>query len=358
MDAAFIKQAVASAVIGVVIEKLASILDVCPFKGRNLSHGSRQKLRIVLLSAEAELIEARARARAKQITNPAVKKWLGLLSDAVYEAEELLDKIDRTEAESQTRKRKFSDFFSGFVNLFGKGLESELQEVLERLEYMTEHKDLPGLKEVAGEVPLQQLTSCSVESHVYGRYCDIEAIFKLWQSDGQAIRVLSIVGMGGIGKTTLAQMVYHDRRVNENFDLKAWVCVSEFYNSFEILKTILEQISWFTCDTQNLSSLQTKIRKTLKGKKFVLILDDVWNENYNDWVEFLKVFECGAQEIKILVTTRSKMVASHVSSVRSYDFLKELSDDCCWALFAQHAFGNGKHHEFEELEEIGRVIVS
>lgn len=165
MDAAFIKQAVASAVIGVVIEKLASILDVGPFKGRNLSHGSRQKLKIVLLSAEAELVEA----KAKQITNPAVKKWLGLLSDAVNEAEELLDKIDRTEAESQTRKRKYSDLLSGLVNLFGKGLESELQEVLGRLEYMMEHRDLPGLREVAGEVPLLQYTFCSEVRHLYGR---------------------------------------------------------------------------------------------------------------------------------------------------------------------------------------------
>lgn len=115
--------------------------------------------------------------------------------------------------------------------------------------------------------------------------------------------VLPIVGIGGVGKTTLAQLVYNDGRVHESFELKAWVCVSENYDSFEILKAIFGQVSWFTCDTQNLNSLQTKIRKILKGKKFLLVLDDVWNENCNDWVELLKGFECGVQEIKILITS-------------------------------------------------------
>ena len=57
------------------------------------------------------------------------------------------------------------------------------------------------------------------------------------------------------------------------------------------------------CDIQNMNLLQIKIRETFKEKKIFLVLDDVWNEKYDDWVKLLKVFKCGAQEIKIIVTT-------------------------------------------------------
>ena len=115
--------------------------------------------------------------------------------------------------------------------------------------------------------------------------------------------------MGGIGKTTLAQFVFNDSRVNESFDLKAWVCVSENFDSFKILKTILEEVTFSPCNIQSLNFLQTTIREALMEKKFFLVLDEVWNENYNDWDELLKVFKCGAKEIKIIVTTRSEKVA-------------------------------------------------
>ena len=88
-----------------------------------------------------------------------------------------------------------------------------------------------------------------------------------------------IVGRGGIGKTTLAQFVYNDEKVNKNFDLKVWVCVSENFDNFEILKAIYEGISGTANNFQYLQSLEIEIQKTLKGKKFFLVLDDVWNEN-------------------------------------------------------------------------------
>ena len=107
--------------------------------------------------------------------------------------------------------------------------------------------------------------------------------------------------MGGIGKTTLARLVYNDNRVIENFDLKAWVCVAENFDGFKIAKTILEEIMLSTCNIQNLNLLHIKIREKLIRKKFFLILDDVWNEYYIAWDELFRVFRCGAKRLRSLL---------------------------------------------------------
>ena len=92
-----------------------------------------------------------------------------------------------------------------------------------------------------------------------------------------------IVGRGGIGKTTLAQFVYNDEKVNKNFDLKAWVCVSENFDNLEILKAILERINGSASNLQCLDSLETRIREILKGNKFFVVLDDVWDNFLKVW---------------------------------------------------------------------------
>ena len=106
-------------------------------------------------------------------------------------------------------------------------------------------------------------------------------------ASGNKIIVIALVGMGGIGKTVLTQLVYNDRRVTECFDLKAWVCVSEDYDLVRITKTILKAIdsgaSKKYSDDNDLNRLQLKLKGRLSRKKFLIVLGDVWNENYANW---------------------------------------------------------------------------
>ncbi|XP_059441187.1 putative disease resistance RPP13-like protein 1 [Corylus avellana] len=162
--------------------------------------------------------------------------------------------------------------------------------------------------------------------------------------------------MGGIGKTTLAQLVYKDKRVNEHFDFKAWVCVSDEFDVFRVTKTVLEAVTSSTCNMKDLNLLQVTLQDKLMGKKFILILDDVWNENYADWEILSSPFRSGARGSTVIVTTRNDNVASIMRAV-STDRLKPLLEDDCWLLFEKYAFHDGNFDARSQLEVIGRQIV-
>ncbi|XP_057513593.1 putative disease resistance RPP13-like protein 1 isoform X2 [Actinidia eriantha] len=168
--------------------------------------------------------------------------------------------------------------------------------------------------------------------------------------------VVSIVGMGGVGKTTVAQIVYDDKTVEKHFDIKAWVCVSDNFNIMRVTKAILDSVTSRTCDFKELNEGQVQLKKSLAGKKFLIVLDDVWNKNHGDWSKLTSPFIDGAQGSKVIVTTRDRNVACMMGAVE-YE-LKQLSDDDCWSVFEQLAFENLIMNECPNLVSIGRKIVA
>ncbi|KAK8355936.1 hypothetical protein V6Z12_A05G321400 [Gossypium hirsutum] len=112
-----------------------------------------------------------------------------------------------------------------------------------------------------------------------------------------------------------------------------------------------------SCDgNQNLNQLQLKLEEQLSGKKYLIILDDVWNKNYFHWKELASPFTSRAKNSKIIVTTRDENVAAIMRNVPTYH-LDVLSDDNCWKLFAKHAFDGSSPAKHPDLMAIGEAIV-
>ncbi|XP_031100764.1 uncharacterized protein LOC116004742, partial [Ipomoea triloba] len=169
------------------------------------------------------------------------------------------------------------------------------------------------------------------------------------------LRVISIVGMIGMGKTTLARMLFNDVDLQYEFFTRIWVNVSRACDRRRIFYDILSRFTSISNDFHEMSEehLAEKVKEYLKGSKYLIVLDDVWTEH--DWFRLRIAFPNNVRGGKILVTTRSQDVASFIGSIGISHELKGLSDDECWELLEKKIFGDSRCTD-TSLEAVGRSI--
>ncbi|KAM3686022.1 hypothetical protein ACJW31_11G165200 [Castanea mollissima] len=320
MAEALVGGAFLSASLQVLFDRIASHEFLDFFNQRKDINELLRKIRMTLLLINSVLNDA----EEKKIKNSAVKEWVNELKDAAYNVQDLIDEIT---TDASLNKLKAEQRMS-----------------------TSKQRDLLGLKEGGGKKPSQKfpMTSLVEESGIYGMDGDKEAIIELLLADdvsGDNISVIPIVGMGGVGKNTLAQLVHNKKLVMEHFDVRAWISVSQEFDILRITKTILQAVTSSTGDTDDLDLLQDSLNKSLVGRKFLIVLDDVWNENYLDWDILQNPLKSGADGSRLILTT-----------FPTYH-LKHLTDEDCWILFAKHAFGNREFGGYPEMGLIGKKIV-
>ncbi|CAL5391386.1 unnamed protein product [Camellia sinensis] len=313
-------------------------------------------------------------AEQKQFQDKAIQNWLRKLNDAAYEVEDILDDCT-TEALQYESKRLSSSSLKKVIStslltcypveniLFRHKIGNRMKDTIENLNAFAEERMKFHLREVVVEKRVElaerrETSSALIQPQLYGREEDKEKIVKMLVEnicDCQDVSVYPIIGMGGLGKTTLAQMVFNDERVECHFEPKIWVYVCQDFNVKRVIKAIIQSVSERTCEASNLDSLQKKLRETLNGKRYLLVLDDVWDEDQDNWDGLKNLLACGSKGASIIVTTRVAKVASIMGTVPAHH-LSFLSEEDCWLLFKQRAFGQG-NEEHPNLVAIGKEIV-
>ena len=147
----------------------------------------------------------------------------------------------------------------------------------------------------------RQTASFVIESEVFGSNGDKEKIVELILSTNENmgtlgnVSVIPIVGLGGLGETTLAQLAYNDERVAGSFELKLWVSVNEVFDWQNIMRMIIEAATRKSCEFMGMDVLQYQLRDFLRMRKCLLVLDDVWNEDQDEWEKLrMLLYDCAA----------------------------------------------------------------
>ncbi|KAI6693455.1 hypothetical protein NL676_021165 [Syzygium grande] len=197
------------------------------------------------------------------------------------------------------------------------------------------------------------------DEQIIGRKKDKENIKRILfdSSSSDTVSFVSIIGKGGLGKTALARLVYNDGEVKAHFDLKMWVCVSDVFDVHLIIKEILKSANCQDHENKPLDQLLRLLHETLGKKKYLLVLDDMWNEVRLKWLELGDWLKSGERGSKILITTRSHTVAKVTDEKSAIYDLQGLGTSESWDLFREVAFGDRQASVDQRLEEMGRDIV-
>ncbi|KAF7082597.1 hypothetical protein CFC21_086458 [Triticum aestivum] len=174
-----------------------------------------------------------------------------------------------------------------------------------------------------------------------------------------SIMVFAIVDVGGIGKTTLAQKVFNDETLNNEFVKTIWLSINKDFDEVELLRTIITQTGGVHGGEKALAVLQPILATTLKGKKVFLVLDDVWN--HGAWDDMLKapLANVVARGSRVLVTTRDERVVRGMKAALPYHHVNKLEEEDAWLLLKKQVVSSeADAREIDILKDIGLQIIA
>ncbi|XP_019157649.1 PREDICTED: putative late blight resistance protein homolog R1B-14 [Ipomoea nil] len=278
--------------------------------------------------------------------------------------------------ESKLREVYLATSSKGDHEATSRGLRETLQYVVEDIESLEAQIKIQKEFEVKS-LPLKELSSTPAEAvkaestviscssyhnlalgnEMIGRDVEFQKILDLILHIRRSDEVIAVTGMGGIGKSTLAQRVYEDPAIRSHFDICAWTVLSQQHNVKEILLCLLGQmcIGIYTTD-DNEEQLANQLFKSLFRRRYLIVVDDVWSTQA--WDDIKPYFPNSISGSRILMTTRLVEVASYATSSQSFVFrMPFLNLDESWKLLVREVFKRRDCPPPDEFESIGRKIV-
>ncbi|KAL1324649.1 hypothetical protein HN51_034815 [Arachis hypogaea] len=369
----------ADGVVSFLLENLSQLLAseaklLCGLEGRIRSlHSELEIINVLLKSFEGK----RNKKEMEQVVANQIR-------DVAQEAEDVIDTFVANVA-MHKRRSKLGRMFHGvshtkLLHDVAEKIESikanlsDIRENKIKYDVFQQESESSSTREDEERMQLLHKRRRDVEEHdVVGFVRESKTVIQLLSEDGSRSNVVSIIGMGGLGKTTLARKVYNSDEVKAYFNCRAWVYVSNDCRVKDLLLGILNCLMpnpEYECsskkkgkkkkskekprDLNTLSEDELKqiVQDCLKKKRYLLVLDDLWKAQ--DWDEVQDAFPNNNNGSKILITSRLKEVAIHTSQDPPF-YLQLLTDEESWELFSKRVF-RGEEFPFD-LEDLGKQIV-
>ncbi|KAM3702285.1 hypothetical protein ACB098_04G012900 [Castanea mollissima] len=309
-------------------------------------------------------------AKRRQVREESMRVWFQWLANIAYKADSVLDELAyeilrrKVEIRNQMKRKVF--FFFTFSNpiVFYFKIGHKVKTIGELLKVINNEAIQFGLTRMEPIdanpeiIPNRETDSYVDHSEIVGREDDVSRIVDLLlTATNQQLSVIPIIGMAGLGKTALAKLVYNHELVTRHFDKKIWVCVSDDFDVTRILGRILEHLTGNSSQLGTKNAILEKLQIELGGGRYLLVLDDVWNEDLIEWNALRSCLLGITSNIgnNIIVTTRKDNVAKITETLPQYH-LEKLSDDECWSIIRKEVHHSQGVPLTPDLEAIGREI--
>ncbi|XP_027181619.1 disease resistance protein RPM1-like [Coffea eugenioides] len=309
----------------------------------------------------AFLREAEAKEEDAQ---PRLQEWIKQVREAAYDTEDILD-----EFVARFARHRATGFYGSVRRIFSsiknlrarRRVASEIQSIKSRIKSISE-----GHQRYQSEygIPAQASNSLSVVNNTTWRHSRDDALLveeaklvgidqpkkhlisQLLEGDDYQLKVVSVVGMGGLGKTTLVKRVHEDPEVRRHFPVRAWVTVSQTCDFQDLLKDLIRQlhVEGKKPVPQSIESMATtELKKFVKGflqqaGRYAIVFDDVWDVEFWNTIKF--VLTESSHGNCVMLTTRKADVAS-ASCTESLGYIhrmEPLSFEDSWTLFCNKIF--------------------